>query len=222
MHKGYFFVDFDETLINTKSMLSFMCYYFKSQKCYLKYYQSKFCLYKLYRTGVARSEINKAYYSIYKGESVKQVYEAGQAWFKHLLKTTRFFNSVVVDLIEQKRREGLQPVIVSGSFSPCLGPVMDKLGIETAICTALEVKDGLYSGKLLSAPVIGDQKRLEVIKFMADKPDIALSDCAACADHITDTALLGAVGEQYVVPGNEALEKVANDFSWTILERASA
>lgn len=220
MHKGYFFVDFDETIINEKSMLSFLEFYFKSQGRYLKYYRCKKKLMCMYKCNLDRSEINERYYEFYKNEKVSLVSNMGELWFESHKNKKNFFNQSVLSLIQQKMHEGLTPVVITGSFSSCLVPVMRKLGIQYGICSTLEVKNGRYTGKLMHTPIIGEQKCEEALKFLQTKPGVTLSNCAACADDISDASLLSLVGQKYIVPGNKCLEKLAGEFGWRVLEAA--
>ena len=215
MRKKYFFVDLDETIITKKSMLSFMEFYFKKKRSYLRFYLEKYKLSRLYRAGLNRSDINRAYYKIYKNACIDEVENMGKLWFSYISHNKNFFNLNVINLLQIKLQQGFTPVIISGSFSACLIPIMKEINISHAIYTNLEVKENKYTGDLLGESVIGLQKKVMALEFLKKNDGVDIIDCAACADDISDLDLLESVGEKYIVPGNHSLEKIAKDRHWT-------
>ncbi|MGG7576146.1 HAD family hydrolase, partial [Streptomyces sirii] len=55
------------------------------------------------------------------------------------------------------RSQGLATVLVSGSFTACLGPIADHVGADRILCADLEVTDGRYTGEVLTT-MIGPAK----------------------------------------------------------------
>ena len=61
-------------------------------------------------------------------------------------------------IIEEHKGKGHRIILISGSFAPLLDKLVIRLGVETAIATPLEAKDGRYTGRIVPPLNIGKGK----------------------------------------------------------------
>ena len=160
----YAFFDVDETIIQEKSMFSFLSYY--SKKMALKFniftvikYLFFISLIKYLKFKKApRDYINKIYYRFYKGIEINTLNNFGNEWFNEARKKNNFFKPNIINEIRSHKMNGAKVIFVSGSFQACLKPIAEYLDIDEILCTEMEVVNEKYTGKLLNIPAIGKGK----------------------------------------------------------------
>ncbi|MBN2692341.1 MAG: HAD-IB family hydrolase [Burkholderiaceae bacterium] len=224
MRKTAAFFDVDETIINLKSMFSFQEYFFKFSTFPLgpiNYpYQMFLRHFKVISEGVDRKVANREFYKSFRGRSREAVTKLANPWFNEILQKMGedLWIQSTLDLIDQMRQSGHLLVAVTGSSQDFLSPILSRLRFDGCIGTTLEVVDGIYTGEISPPQTIGDGKATAIRSFSAAR-GIDLSQCFACADHISDLPMLNAVGEAAVVAGDRALEAEAQSRGWAILPR---
>jgi HAD superfamily hydrolase (TIGR01490 family) len=221
MNRPYIvFSDVDETLIKFKSMITFMDYFLyeapyahtppAAQK------RAEFAAIKQANTPSAdRTALNRRFYEMFAGIVQAELQAAARAWLDEVLARGSLF--VPAAYAEQKahKQKGAEIVLVSGSFYDILGPIVSYLGADSLLCSELEVKDGVYTGKLLQQ-VIGDGK-WDVISRYIDGRGVALGDCYAYGDHVSDVCFMEKVGHPVVVGGEQRMVEIARQRNWRVL-----
>jgi HAD superfamily hydrolase (TIGR01490 family) len=97
-----------------------------------------------------------------------------------------------------------------------LGAVIARrLGLTGAIGTVAEIKDDVYTGRLVGGLMHGPAKAA-AITDLAAKEGLDLRRCAAYSDSINDVPMLSAVGRPVAVNPDSALRRVARDRGWEI------
>jgi HAD superfamily hydrolase (TIGR01490 family) len=97
-----------------------------------------------------------------------------------------------------------------------LGAVIaQRLGLTGAIGTVAEVKDGVYTGRLVGGMMHGPTKAA-AITDLAAREGLELRRCAAYSDSINDLPMLSAVGRAVAVNPDAALRHAARDRGWEI------
>ena len=71
--------------------------------------------------------------------------------------------------------------------------IADRLGLTGAIGTRSEIKDGVYTGRLLGSPVHG-QAKVRRRQALADVEGLDLTRCSAYSDSANDIPMLSLVG----------------------------
>lgn len=199
------FFDVDGTIINTKSVLSFLEFIkieLGLSKCetFSRYYAA---VYEGLASGKAREELNRFYYTFYKGFGAKTLSELGLAWFKEVDTVSGFYNLETLETIQEHRDRRANIILVTGSFFPVLDPLSIKIGCNAILCTRLEVIDGKLTGNLESDPVIGKGKADATIKF-ARAEGVKLDECYGYGDDITDLPMLSLLGHPYMIRPSRA------------------
>jgi HAD superfamily hydrolase (TIGR01490 family) len=90
-----------------------------------------------------------------------------------------------------------------------------RLGLTGALGTVSEVKDGIYTGRLVGEPLHGPAKA-EAIAAIAEKDGLDLSLCSAYSDSANDLPMLSAVGHPVAVNPDAKLKRIAKENEWEI------
>ncbi|MEV8032971.1 HAD-IB family hydrolase [Streptomyces sp. NPDC086182] len=203
------FFDVDETLIDTKSMFSFLEFHLADPD---RYRAAAGELTRAARAGVPREETNRAYYRNYAGMEQTAVAESGRRWFARERQRDGFFHEEAVRELRRFRAEGCQVALVSGSFRACLDPIAEHLGADHLLCGEPEVVVGRYTGEVRGV-MIGEAKATAaraLMKRSGARPE----DCVAYGDHASDLPLLTCVGGAGVVGADPVLAEHADRFGW--------
>ena len=137
----------------------------------------------------------------------------------------------VVGRLRDHQAQGHRPVLVSGSFRPISEAVAARLDIPDVLATALEVRDGRYTGRIARGPYVGERatgivpplcqgpgKRVHVEAFLADAgAGIDLAASYAYADSFVDEDLLSLVGHPVAVAPDSGLAAIAAERGWPVI-----
>ncbi|MET8325672.1 HAD-IB family hydrolase [Streptomyces sp. NPDC005181] len=206
------FFDVDETLIDIKSMFSFLAFHLADPE---RYRAAETELTSRAQAGVPREETNRIYYRNFAGMTEASVADNGRKWFARQVARDGFFHAEVVRELRRHQAEGTRIALVSGSFRACLDPVADRVGADHVLCTEPEIVAGRYTGEVLTT-VIGKGKATAARALMrrtGARPD----ECFAYGDHASDLPLLLAVGNAGVVGNDPVLSDHASRSGWTRL-----
>jgi putative phosphoserine phosphatase/1-acylglycerol-3-phosphate O-acyltransferase len=121
-------------------------------------------------------------------------------------------------LLQHHLNEGHVTFVISGSYCDFLEVVRQKLGIDYAVGTELEVIDSVYSGNIIKPLCFGVNKARLLNEFIRRaRLNINLSRSFAYADSIHDLAILDMVGNPVACYPDKHLLKVALQRNWQIL-----
>lgn len=93
--------------------------------------------------------------------------------------------------------------------------VSRRLGLTGALGTVSEIKDGIYTGRLVGEPLHGPAKA-EAILALADKENLDLAQCSAYSDSFNDLPMLTTVGHPVAVNPDAKLKRIARENGWDI------
>lgn len=210
----YAFFDVDDTVINAKSMFTFINMYFENNS--LKKENENFTkeMKKLFLKDEKWEKINSKYYSYFKDFLVTDVKKTSLDWFsKNTTKRNDFYHKNIIKTIKEHQSNGIECVFVSGSFKELLQPIADDLGVKHILSINLERKEGKYTGSIIPPQTIGIGKADAMRLFMENK-ESHLSDCYAYGDDISDVPMLEIVGHPTAVTGGRRLESYAKEQGW--------
>ncbi len=214
------FFDVDETLISGKSMFSFLAFYLRERDEPPSVYERMAAeLRRRARKGAPREAVNRAYYRFYRGEPRDRIAASGRRWFAERAADPDFFHAGAVRELDRHRTAGADVVLLSGSFFACLDPVAEALGATVALGSEPLVRGGLLTGEV-GRTMIGRAKGEAAAEFAASR-GLSLPDSHGYGDHISDLALLEAVGHPHVVEGDPALREHAIARGWPVLDAPS-
>lgn len=135
--------------------------------------------------------------------------------FEYLLPTQR---EDVIKRMKEHSAKGHKVIIVSGMFTECAEIFKAHFGMDGAIGTQSEFKDGRYTGKnippLISGAVKVDKVR-ELVKARGWDVDWAAS--YAYGDSFSDSHMLNLVGNPVAVYPDKKLHTLAKEKNWEVL-----
>jgi len=124
----------------------------------------------------------------------------------------------VLATVASHRRQGHHVVLLSGALQPLLDAFAPYVGIEVALGTQLEVRDGLYTGRILPPSSYGTGKVIRLTEYLRQHiPAADLSRSFAYADSPSDEAVLRLVGHPVAVAPDPGLREVAARAGWSIM-----
>jgi HAD superfamily hydrolase (TIGR01490 family) len=105
--------------------------------------------------------------------------------------------------------------LVTAAPAELAGIVARRLGLTGALGTVSEIKDGVYTGRLVGEPLHGPAKA-EAILAIADKEGLDLAQCSAYSDSANDLPMLTTVGHPVAVNPDAKLKRIARENGWDI------
>lgn len=194
------FFDVDNTLIDTKSMFSFLSYletvWPSRAEAILEHHQKVLDLAK--HKHITREQVNRYYYRFMNGLNSREVYDFGRRWFESVVSSPGFYIGKVIMRLRYHQAKGHMVVFVSGSFGALLEPIAEDLGVEYVLATELEMNNQVFTGSLTNIPSIGRGKAVRVIDF-AQRNNIDLDNSYAYGDDASDGPMLALVGNPYLI-----------------------
>lgn len=221
------FFDVDNTLLNLKSMFSFQQFFYEHAPDPWRGGQAAYAAFldrlQAHPEKHDRLALNRFFYESYRGWRHDDVVALTGQWFEAMREQhgSGLWIAEAIELAAQLREDGFELVAVSGSTIEILAPVLEHLGFDGCLATTLEREAGRYTGRIVPPQVIGDGKAQAIRGYVRER-GMALDDCAACGDHITDLSMLELVGHAYVIAGDPALEAIAAERDWPLLGAPSA
>jgi len=119
-------------------------------------------------------------------------------------------------LIEAHKTMGHTLVLVSSATRYQTGPMARELGIEHALCTELEVDQGVLTGAL-QGPLLRGEAKADAATAFASAHDVDLAVSHAYADAFDDLPLLESTGNPCAVHPTPRLAQMALWRQWPIL-----
>ncbi|HET8971597.1 MAG TPA: HAD-IB family hydrolase [Candidatus Nanopelagicales bacterium] len=122
------------------------------------------------------------------------------------------------DLIAEHRAAGRAVIIISSSGTEIVEAIGERLGVDRAIGTQLQVVDGRYTGQVLFyAYGIG---KADAMRALAEQDGYDLASSYAYSDSMTDLPMLETVGHPYAVNPDASLRRLAIERDWPVLDFA--
>ncbi|MEV7282131.1 haloacid dehalogenase-like hydrolase [Streptomyces sp. NPDC093111] len=122
-------------------------------------------------------------------------------------------------LVENLRRNGFTPVLLSGSPQEMVDRMAGELGIDHRFGMRLATgADSAYTRRFLSLPAVPEVKA-ELLRALAVRLGTDLRTALAVGNSASDHALLGSVGHPVAFEPDDALRALARDGGWTVADR---
>lgn len=221
MQAAYAFFDLDGTLIREASLLSFLRFRLEREdpaNARERWHELQHTAAALRASKVSRAEQNAIYYrTYYRGVQVDWLAQLADSWLTQHAANASFWHEEVVARLASHRREGITPVIVTGSLREIGAAIAARLEVPHVLCAPLEEQAGYYTGELTASPTIGAGKVLAVQQFLGREPH-CLASCFGYADDESDIGVLSQVGHPRVVAASTpALLEHARRHGWPVL-----
>ncbi len=118
------------------------------------------------------------------------------------------------EALRRHRDSGDQLVLATSGTQFAAQAAVEAYGLETFVCTELEIVDGRFTGRI-KALAVGDAK-LHRVEAWADDHGHDLSQATFYSDSMTDVALLERVAYPVVVNPDRRLRRHALERGWPI------
>lgn len=114
---------------------------------------------------------------------------------------------------------GEPTIVVSSSLVDLVEPLAQRLGLDGAIASHAEIRDGRYTGR--AETFLHGTAKADAVRRHAATSGIDLAASSAYTDSRSDIQLLQTVGHPFAVNPDRALEKAALAHEWPVLRFSS-
>jgi len=118
------------------------------------------------------------------------------------------------ELVSLLIKDGYKPIVLSVGAHEIVSMASKELGVSEVYATEVEIKNGVYTGRLKNRLCMPDGK-LEIIKRFSKTAN--LSDSFAFGDSIADSRMLEIAGIPVALNPSRALTLAAKEKGWRIL-----
>lgn len=119
------------------------------------------------------------------------------------------------ELVRDHLAQGHLVAIVSGSTRYAVEPLARHLGVEHSLFTALEVEDGVLTGRVIE-PICFEEGKIYWLRRFIDDHHVDLARSYFYTDSVTDVPLLELVGHPVVVNPDPRLYRTAVRRRWPV------
>lgn len=201
-HKRVAIFDFDDTLFNGQSH-SYFISYLESKLPAHKFIYTK--LRKRFEPKSINDRLHKEFLlNPFKGYSEEWIDKIAFDFYTNVIRGR--LNKKVLNEYSNHKTVGDKLIIASGGFDVYLKYFELEFQPELLICTKLEFKNSIFTGKFKGEEVLSENKAMQV-KFELSGDLIAWQDSYVYSDHISDLPLFNLVGNKIVVD-------IGQDKSW--------
>jgi len=212
------FFDFDKTLLTVESAKPGLRYLYNKGEITLGFVLSIIFINFFYqRHLISEIKMGHIMLRLYKGKKLQTFEDHAHRFYDDCLKPR--LSRTMLTCVEKHRSEGHVLVLVSGSIRYYLRPVINDLGFDHLLCTDLEVRNGILTGRTIGNICVDMEKRTRM-EMLADKENLDLFSSHAYGNHQSDIPMLDLVGNAYVVDPTRPLKKLAKNKGWPILNLA--
>jgi HAD superfamily hydrolase (TIGR01490 family) len=147
------------------------------------------------------------------GRPVREIVDAGEEIYDELM-ADRIWSGTRV-LAQQHLDAGQRVWLVTATPVELARIIARRLGLTGALGTVAEVRDGVYTGRLVGELMHGEAKA-EAVRALADREGLDLSRCTAYSDSANDLPMLTLVGTAVAVNPDTELRSVARARGWQV------
>jgi putative phosphoserine phosphatase / 1-acylglycerol-3-phosphate O-acyltransferase len=149
----------------------------------------------------------------FKGHAAGEIELLGQRLFKESISKNVFPEMRAV--VEAHRRRGHTLVIATSATHYQVAPIAKALGVEHVLCTKLETRDGVLTGKP-HGPVLWGRHKAAAVRDLAAGLGFELRRSWFYADGDEDQALMHLVGHPRPTNAQEGLARIAARRGWPV------
>jgi HAD superfamily hydrolase (TIGR01490 family) len=168
---------------------------------------------KLYSEERNRARWGEDLAVLFKGFSPSQAREAF-VWIRDNYFWSRM-RPEMLGLIQEHRTRGDKTLLLSGMFEEFLAVVGERLGLDFVIGTRLEIRDGVYTGRIVPPLCFGENKARALEDFVKVRGlQIDFKNSSAYADSYYDLPVFKMVGSPIAAYPDKKLASLAEQNGW--------
>lgn len=153
---------------------------------------------------------------LFRGASVSEVRDLMQSAYADI---EPHLQHPMVEEIKGRRAEGFRAVVVSTTIHPVVVEVAGAVGADAFMGTPLQIRDGIYTGRL-GGPLCSGEGKLHYIDELVREwnADVEWEASRAYSDGYPDLPMLERVGNPVTVGPDHRLAAVARERGWPSLD----
>jgi HAD superfamily hydrolase (TIGR01490 family) len=159
------------------------------------------------------ADIQERALAFVEGHSVSELRAIGEEVFDDLMADKIWPGTL--ELARMHEDAGQRVWLVTATPVEVADVIAHRLGLTGALGTVAEHVDGIYTGKLVGAPMHGPEKALAVAA-LAEYEGLDLERCSAYSDSANDIPLLSLVGHPVAVNPDQRLRSHARANGWPV------
>ena len=159
-------------------------------------------------------DITRDFYKVFRGLDVLEVRKVLSMFFEQELKDKTYKQSI--NIINQHVEDGYEVILISALFPDIVNFIKDMLNLNFAIVPILEVKNGLYTGRVLGDIPYGTNKA-EMVKDLIKREFFSLKESYVYADRFSDIPLFELADHPVVVNPELKLKLEAEKRNWRVI-----
>ncbi len=149
------------------------------------------------------------------GESEKEMAVFCLSWFEELIKPLIFPEAL--ELIDSHKAAGRPVVIISNATQFIVGPMAAYLDVDDFLCTTLESREGVLTGKV-KLPLCYGAGKVHYAAAWSKPRGLEIEDSYFYSDSYSDLDLLERVRYPVAVNPDSKLRKTARRHNWRIMD----
>ena len=153
------------------------------------------------------------------GRAEEELMAESRGWVSETLRDLIYPEAF--ELVQKHREAGHIVALVSGATRYIVEPLAEYLGVEHTMHTQLEVRNGLFTGRIVH-PVCFGEGKIYWLQQLIDRENIELAKSYFYTDSVTDQPLLDLVGHPVVVNPDPLLYRLAVRRGWPVRIFSSA
>lgn len=163
----------------------------------------------------SRRRFNEVFFREYRGMHEQVLRAQSRQLFDEEILPSIYPDALL--LLEEDRRQGYLPVLVSGELDVALDEVIRYLGFQSVISNRLVFRDGIATGEV-EAPLIAEEEKVRAMERLCSHYGTEMKHCKAYSDSSSDLPMLEAVGIPAAVNPDRRLKRAALERRWAILD----
>ena len=219
------FFDIDGTLTNERTWKALMAYFQQHglrRTTHLAFLACHYPLYFIRKLGLISETAFRAPWAAHlawylRGYTVEQAQPVWEWTVTQFM--SRYWRSDMRAILDQHRQDGSLVVLVSSAPLPLVQRVAQEVGAQHSVATALETRQGRYTGRAVQPVVIDSIKASATQLYLRQQAlEIDLPASFAYADSITDLPILGMAGNPVAVYPDDPLHSIAQQRGWKVIQ----
>ena len=163
----------------------------------------------------SRRRFNEVFFREYRGMREQTLRSQGEQLFYEEILPSIYPDTRA--LLEEDRKQGYLPVLLTGELDVALDEVIRYLGFEAVISNHLVFEDGVATGEV-QAPLLAEEEKVRAMEGLCRKYGTEMKRSKAYSDSFSDLAMLEAVGTAIAVNPDRRLKRIALKRGWTVLD----
>jgi HAD superfamily hydrolase (TIGR01490 family) len=212
------FYDFDGTLVGSNVVTRYFFFARRAPGLVDSLRRSAIVIgglpYWLWLDSRSRLRFNEVFYREYRGLSESWLRKTAERLWDAEIRPSVYAGSR--DLIENDRREGFEPVLVTGGLDFAVGPAARQLGFDRLIANRMIFHDGVASGEL-EKPLLAEEGKVHAMQEYCRRYNVDTVASKAYSDSFSDAPMLECVGRPTAVNPDRRLLALAQQRGWPVL-----